>query len=117
MAAALYFFSGAIFPIRVLPRVLRPIGFAIPVTYWNSCAGPFWVRQPGPRTLTMLSDLKSLGIFLVLTVALSVIDDYCDCEAFGFGSFDLRLPVKAAFSEPPGASLIRCFSRGIEGFG
>ena len=73
VAAALYLFSGAIFPIRVLPRVLRPLGFAIPLTYWlellrRSLLG----SEPSSRTLTMLSDLKLLGIFLVLTVALSV---------------------------------------------
>jgi ABC-2 type transport system permease protein len=34
VAAALYLFSGAIFPITILPVFLRPIGFALPVTYW-----------------------------------------------------------------------------------
>jgi ABC-2 type transport system permease protein len=34
VAAALYLFSGAIFPITLLPPVLRPIGFLLPMTYW-----------------------------------------------------------------------------------
>jgi ABC-2 type transport system permease protein len=34
VAAALYLFTGAIFPIDVLPAWLRPIGYATPITYW-----------------------------------------------------------------------------------
>jgi ABC-2 type transport system permease protein len=33
-AAALYLFSGAIFPISILPNWLQPIGYAMPVSYW-----------------------------------------------------------------------------------
>src|SRR4030095_10565262 len=34
VAGALYLFSGAIFPLEVLPTWLRPIGYAMPITYW-----------------------------------------------------------------------------------
>ena len=34
VAGALYIFSGAIFPLEVLPVWLRPIGFLVPITYW-----------------------------------------------------------------------------------
>ncbi len=34
VAAALYLFSGAIFPLTVLPTWLQPLGFALPLTYW-----------------------------------------------------------------------------------
>ena len=34
VAGALYLFSGAIFPLEVLPNWLRPLGFAMPLTYW-----------------------------------------------------------------------------------
>lgn len=34
VAGALYIFSGAIFPLEVLPAWLRPIGFLVPITYW-----------------------------------------------------------------------------------
>lgn len=34
VAGALYLFCGAVFPLSVLPPVLRPIGFALPMTYW-----------------------------------------------------------------------------------
>ncbi len=33
-AAAFYLFSGAIYPISLLPTWLQPIGFALPITYW-----------------------------------------------------------------------------------
>lgn len=33
-AAALYLFSGAIFPITVLPVLLQPLGFIMPMAYW-----------------------------------------------------------------------------------
>lgn len=34
VAGALYVFSGAVFPLEVLPAALRPIGFLMPITYW-----------------------------------------------------------------------------------
>jgi ABC-2 type transport system permease protein len=34
VAGALYLFTGAVFPLSVLPPLLRPIGFALPMTYW-----------------------------------------------------------------------------------
>ena len=35
---ALYMFTGAIFPLDVLPAWLRPIGFMFPITYWLELA-------------------------------------------------------------------------------
>lgn len=34
IAGALYLFSGAIFPLDVMPAALRPVGLALPATYW-----------------------------------------------------------------------------------
>lgn len=34
VGGALFLFSGAIFPLEVLPVWLRPVGYALPVTYW-----------------------------------------------------------------------------------
>src|SRR3989304_3853637 len=39
-AAALYLFSGAIFPITILPAFLQPIGFLLPMTYWLELIRP-----------------------------------------------------------------------------
>lgn len=33
-AGALYIFSGAIFPLSILPAWLQPIGWGLPITYW-----------------------------------------------------------------------------------
>ncbi len=70
VAGALYLFSGAIFPLEVLPAWLRPLGYLMPITYWlelirRSLAGP--VAEAFP-TLSSFSDLQLLGILLGLTV-------------------------------------------------
>jgi ABC-2 type transport system permease protein len=70
VAGALYLFSGAIFPLEVLPAWLRPVGFAMPVTYWlelirRALVGS--VAQAFP-TLAALSNLQLLGILAGLTV-------------------------------------------------
>ena len=38
IAGALYLFTGAIFPLEVLPAWLRPLGLIFPVTYWLELA-------------------------------------------------------------------------------
>jgi ABC-2 type transport system permease protein len=64
VAAALYIFSGAVFPLEVLPAWLRPVGFAMPTTYWlelmrrSLVSG---VAQAFP-TLSGFSNLQLLGI-------------------------------------------------------
>lgn len=70
VAAALYLFSGAIFPLEVLPTWLRPIGFAMPITYWlelmrRSLIGN--VAEVFP-TLANFSNGQLLGILLGLTI-------------------------------------------------
>ena len=67
-AGALYIFSGAIFPLDVLPAWLRPVGFAMPTTYWlelmrRSLVGS--VAQAFP-TLSGFSNLQLLGILVAL---------------------------------------------------
>ena len=34
VAGALYLFSGAIFPLSVLPKFLQPLGYVMPISYW-----------------------------------------------------------------------------------
>jgi ABC-2 type transport system permease protein len=73
LAAALYLFTGAIFPLDVLPVWLRPIGFIFPVTYWLELArrallGSNLVAFP---TFKDFSDLQLLGILAVGTVVLT----------------------------------------------
>ena len=74
VAGALYLFSGAIFPLEVLPAWLRPVGFAMPVTYWlelirRALVGS--VAQAFP-TLSGFSSLQLLGILVGLTAVFGV---------------------------------------------
>ena len=75
VAGALFLFSGAIFPLEVLPVFLRPIGYLMPVTYWlellrRSLVGH--VAEAFP-TLTSLSNLQILGILVGLTAVFGVL--------------------------------------------
>jgi ABC-2 type transport system permease protein len=75
VAAALYLFSGAIFPITILPAFLQPIGFALPMTYWlelvrRALLGPGAAAFP---TLAAFSTPELLGIMGGLTVAFGLL--------------------------------------------
>jgi ABC-2 type transport system permease protein len=94
VASALYLFSGAIFPLDVLPAWLRPVGFAIPITYWlelmrRSLAGD--VAQAFP-TLAQFSNLQLLGILLGLSILFGLISvlvyRFCDYRARERGLID-----------------------------
>ncbi|MCS7038626.1 MAG: ABC transporter permease, partial [Anaerolineae bacterium] len=74
VAGALYLFSGAIFPLDLLPAWLRPLGFALPVTYWLEAArrallGP---QAHGFPTLAGLTNAQLLGILAAFAVVLLV---------------------------------------------
>ena len=95
VAGALFLFSGAVFPLEVLPAWLRPIGFIIPVSYWlelirRSLVGN--IAQAFP-TFTGLSNLELLGILAGLAVVFGVISVYvfraCDHAARERGLIDL----------------------------
>lgn len=72
VAGALYLFSGAIFPLDLLPAWLRPLGFALPVTYWLEAArrallGP---QAHGFPTLAGLTNAELLLILAAFAVVL-----------------------------------------------
>ncbi len=74
VAGALYLFTGAIFPLDILPAWLRPIGFIFPVTYWLEAArrallGP---GAGGFKTLAGLSNAALIGILAAFAVVLLV---------------------------------------------
>jgi ABC-2 type transport system permease protein len=86
MAGALYIFSGAVFPLDVLPQAIRWIGFAMPTTYWlelmrRSLVGE--VAQAFP-TLAAFSNLQLLGILIGLSIASGAL------ALTSFGYFDRR---------------------------
>jgi ABC-2 type transport system permease protein len=75
VAAALYLFCGAVFPIDVLPVFLRPVGYLMPVTYWlelvrRSLVGG--VARDFP-TLSGVGDYQLVGILVASTVALGAL--------------------------------------------
>jgi ABC-2 type transport system permease protein len=72
VAGALYLFSGAIFPLDLLPDWLRPLGFALPVTYWLEAArrallGP---QAHGFRTLAGLANAELIAILAAFVAVL-----------------------------------------------
>ena len=75
VAGALYLFSGAIFPIDVLPVYLRPLGYLMPVTYWLELIRRALVSNVAEAfpTLAGFSNLQLVGILFGLTVAFMVI--------------------------------------------
>jgi ABC-2 type transport system permease protein len=88
VAGALFLFSGALFPLGVLPRALRPIGFALPLTYWlelvrRALVGPAAIAFP---ELSGESSSEVLLIFAGLTVALTIVA----VTAFGWCEFRAR---------------------------
>lgn len=95
VAGALYLFSGAIFPLEVLPPFLRWIGYLLPLTYWlelvrRSLIGS--VAQAFP-TFASLSDMQLFGILLAMTVfygILAIVVFYiCEKKARDRGLIDV----------------------------
>jgi ABC-2 type transport system permease protein len=75
VAGALYLFSGAIFPLDVLPSFLRLFGYLMPITYWlellrRSMIGSVASAFP---TLSNFSNLQLLGILTGLTAVFAMI--------------------------------------------
>jgi ABC-2 type transport system permease protein len=73
-AGALALFSGAVFPVTLLPRYLQPIGFVLPMTYWlelvrRALLGPAAVGFP---TLAAFGNTELFAILSSLTAAFSV---------------------------------------------
>jgi ABC-2 type transport system permease protein len=94
VAGALYIFSGAIFPLEVLPAWLRPVGFAMPITYWlelirRSLIGN--VAQAFP-TLAAFSDAQLFAILIGLSLAFGTASifafRFCDHRARERGLID-----------------------------
>lgn len=95
VAGALYLFSGAIFPLEVLPPLLRPIGYLMPITYWlellrRSLVGS--VAEAFP-TLAALSDGQLLGILFGLTIFFGLLAvlvfRWCEHQARERGLIDM----------------------------
>lgn len=75
VAGALYLFSGAIFPLEVLPPAIRWIGYIIPITYWLELLRRALVGSVADAfpTLSSLSNEQILGILIGLTIFFGVL--------------------------------------------
>jgi len=78
VAAGLYLFTGAIFPLDILPVWLRWIGFLFPVTYWLEAARRALLGQgaEGFKTFAGISSLALIAILAGFSVALLVGSTY-----------------------------------------
>lgn len=94
VAGALFLFSGAIFPLDVLPAWLRPVGFAVPISYWLELLRRALVGQLAENfpTFNAFSNAELLGILAGLTALFTVIGfsafRYCDHQAREKGYID-----------------------------
>jgi ABC-2 type transport system permease protein len=94
VAGALFLFSGAIFPLEQLPVWLRPVGYAMPVTYWLELLRRSLVGQIADAfpTLQAFSDPQLIGILVGLSVLFGIISffvfRYCEHVAQERGLLD-----------------------------
>jgi ABC-2 type transport system permease protein len=74
LAGGMYLFSGAIFPLDVLPAWLRWIGFLFPVTYWLELSRRALLGQAalGFPTFAGWSNAALLGVLAGFTVVLTL---------------------------------------------
>jgi ABC-2 type transport system permease protein len=95
VAGALYLFSGAIFPLEVLPVWLRWIGYLMPVTYWLELIRRALVSDVAHAypTLSGLSDQQIIAILLGLTLVLAILVRFtfrwCEHQARERGLIDV----------------------------
>jgi ABC-2 type transport system permease protein len=72
VAGALFLFSGAIFPIGVLPASLRPVALVMPLTYWLELVRRSFIPAVA-KSLPLfpeLSNVSLLGLFALITIVL-----------------------------------------------
>ena len=90
-----FLFSGAIFPLEVLPTWLQPIGYIIPISYWlellrRSMVGEIAAAFP---TFQNLSNSQLMGILIGLTIMCGIIAwylfRYCEHVAQERGLIDM----------------------------
>ena len=78
VASGLFLFTGAIFPLEVLPVWLRPFGYVLPITYWlelirRSLVGD--IAQVFP-TFTSFSNVEMIIILLLTSIIAGVLGIY-----------------------------------------
>jgi ABC-2 type transport system permease protein len=96
IAGGLYLFTGAIFPLDILPVWLRPVGLIFPVTYWLEIARRALLGPAAAtfQTFADFTDWQLMGILavqtLIFTVASVFIYRWCLHRAKETGFFDME---------------------------
>lgn len=77
VASAMFLFSGAIFPLSYLPAILRPIGYALPITYWLELIRRSLIGQTNSAfpTFNSFSNLALLAILAGFTLLLGLLSN------------------------------------------
>jgi ABC-2 type transport system permease protein len=95
VAGALFLFSGAIFPLEVLPVWIRWVGYLNPVTYWLEIIRRALVGSVAEAfpTFENLGNMQIVGILVVLTIVFGIasvfVYRYCEHEAREKGMIDM----------------------------
>lgn len=67
VASGLFLFTGAVFPLDALPVWLRPVGYALPITYWLELLRRSLVGNIA-RAFPTFSSLSNLDLVLILII-------------------------------------------------
>ncbi len=67
VASGLFLFTGAVFPLDVLPAWLRPVGYALPITYWLELLRRSLVGNVA-RAFPTFSSMSNFDLILVLII-------------------------------------------------
>ncbi len=75
VAGALFLFSGAVFPLEILPAWLRPVGYVMPVTYWLEVMRRALLGRPleASPVLSAMSDGQLFAIMLALSAFFAMV--------------------------------------------
>ncbi|HEY4689116.1 MAG TPA: ABC transporter permease [Anaerolineae bacterium] len=68
VAGALFLFTGAIFPLEVLPRALQPIGYILPVTHWLEAIRRAMLHTSASPTFAAWGDALVIGALVISTL-------------------------------------------------
>lgn len=68
VGAAMFIFSGAIFPLSVLPKVLQGVGYVIPVSYWLTLVRRAMMPD-NARQFPMFVELSNAQLLWILAIA------------------------------------------------
>lgn len=71
VAGALYLVSGAIFPVDILPRVIQPIAYAFPTTWWLEASRRGLLGHGSPGDIGRQSD-GMVMVWLIVSTAIVV---------------------------------------------